>query len=191
MRFKLPTLHFGFDALAPAISAETLAVHYGKHHQGYVDKLNQLIEGSGFEEAPLEQIIKEAKGDLLNQAAQVWNHEFYWLGLNSPEKCHPIAQWPKLKGLLEENFGEVRSFLEEFGSVAEKHFGSGWAWLVQDPQTEKLSVISTSDAENPLQQGLIPLWTCDVWEHAYYLDYKNERKKYLENIWSITNWEFV
>lgn len=186
MTFTLPQLPFDKKALEPHISAETLDYHYGKHHQAYVDNLNKLIVGTEFANSKLEDIIKKAKGGIFNNAAQVWNHTFYWNCL-SPKSKGPSAA---LVVLLDKYFGSLDNFKEIFTKAAVSHFGSGWAWLVQNKEGI-LEVISTGNADNPMISEKTPLLTCDVWEHAYYIDYRNARAKYVEAFWKIVNWEFV
>jgi len=175
------------DALEPHISAETLEYHYGKHHATYVDKLNKLLKDSGFEETPLEQIIKEASGGLFNNAAQVWNHTFYWNCLSPDSGGLPEGS---LAVAIDETFGSFAKFREAFSDAAAAHFGSGWAWLTRTDDGS-LEIVTTSNAENPLADNKQPLLTCDVWEHAYYIDYRNARPKYIDAFWNIVNWKFV
>jgi Fe-Mn family superoxide dismutase len=186
MVHELPALPYAKDALAPVISAETVDFHYGKHHKAYVDNLNKLIPGTPFAELSLEEIILKAQGPIFNNAAQTWNHTFYW-NCMKPGGSEPQGE---LKAKLEAAFGSLAKFKEEFAAKAVGTFGSGWAWLVQDKQG-KLSLESTSNAAVPSTAGLKPLLTCDVWEHAYYIDYRNARAKYVEGWWSIINWGFV
>jgi len=187
MSFELPPLPYERDALAPHISAETIDYHYGKHHQTYVDNLNRLIVGTIFEESPLEQIITEADGVLFNNAAQVWNHTFYWNCLSPNGGGEPAG---KLMAAIGASFGSFSAFRQEFTAAAAGNFGSGWTWLVQDEKGE-LAIVNTSNAGNPMTDGLTPLLTCDVWEHAYYIDHRNARPAYLEAFWQLVNWEFA
>ncbi len=187
MKHELPSLPFAKNALAPHISEETLEFHYGKHHQTYVDKLNGLIPGTEFEDASLEEIIKKASGGIFNNGAQVFNHTFYWNCLKPAGNGVPSVDFGKV---INEHFGSFDGFKDKFTETAANTFGSGWAWLVKLPDG-KLAIESTSNAGNPLRDGKIPLLTCDVWEHAYYIDYRNARPKYLEAFWKIVNWEFV
>lgn len=187
MAHQLPELPFAQDALAPHISAETLEYHYGKHHQAYVDNLNKLIPGTEFENKPLEDIIKKASGGIFNNAAQVWNHTFYWRCLSPQGGGEPAGE---LAMAINRSFGSLASFKEAFTKAAIGQFGSGWAWLVRN-QDGSLSVEATSNAGNPLTEGKKPLLTCDVWEHAYYIDYRNARAKYVEAFWQVVNWTFV
>lgn len=187
MAFELPALPYAMDALAPHISQETLEFHYGKHHQAYVTNLNKLVPGTEFENSSLEDIVLKADGGLFNNAAQVWNHTFYWHCLSPNGGGEPTGA---LATAITEAFGSFDAFKEQFSTAAAKTFGSGWAWLVKDAEG-KLSITSTSNAGNPLTDGLTPLMTCDVWEHAYYVDYRNARPKYIEAFWSLINWDFV
>lgn len=187
MAFELPPLPYSNDALAPHISAETLEFHYGKHHKTYVDKLNQLISGTEFEKSSLEDIIKKSSGGIFNNAAQIWNHTFYWHSLSPNGGGEPTGD---LAAAINKTFGSFAQFKDKFSNAAVTQFGSGWAWLVKD-KDGNLAVESTSNAENPMTRGLTPLLTCDVWEHAYYIDYRNARPKYVEAFWSLVNWEFA
>ncbi len=185
---KLPELPYAPDALAPVISARTIEFHYGKHHKAYVDNLNKLIPGTEFENMALEQIVVKAKpGPIFNNAAQVWNHTFYWNCLSPKGGGEPSG---KLAETIRLDFGSFAKFKEAFTKAATTLFGSGWAWLVRD-SSGKLSVLGTSNAANPMTEGLTPVLTCDVWEHAYYLDYQNRRPEYVENFWKLVNWEFA
>jgi Fe-Mn family superoxide dismutase len=187
MAIELPKLPYDMDALAPHISKETLEFHYGKHHQAYVTNLNNLIPGTPFEGKSLEDIIKTSTGGVFNNAAQVWNHTFYWHSL-SPKGGHEPTG--KLADLIVKNFGSFEAFKEQFTKTAIGTFGSGWAWLVKNPDGS-LAITSTSNAGTPLTENKKALLTCDVWEHAYYIDYRNARPKYLEHFWNLANWEFV
>ncbi|RUR05740.1 superoxide dismutase [Fe] [Legionella sp. km772] len=187
MTFTLPELPYSKDALAPHISAETLEYHYGKHHQTYVTNLNKLIAGTEFESMSLEDIIKKAKGGVFNNAAQVWNHTFYWHCLSPKGGNEPSG---KLAEAINKHFGSFANFKEQFTQTAITTFGSGWAWLVQDAAGD-LKIISTSNAGTPMTEGLTALLTCDVWEHAYYIDYRNARPNYVNAFWALVNWEFV
>lgn len=186
MKFELPPLPYAPEALEPVISAKTISFHYGKHHQAYVNNLNNLVTGTRFENSTLEQIILEAEGEIFNNGAQVWNHTFYWEGLGGKG----LAPSGKLIQLINEAFGSFDKFKELFADIAVKQFGSGWAWLVVDA-AGKLAIISTSNAGNPLRDGMKPLFTCDVWEHAYYLDFQNRRPDYVKAVWDLVNWEKV
>lgn len=187
MEHKLPDLPYAVDALAPHISKETIDYHYGKHHQTYVTNLNNLIKGTEFADLSLEDIIKKSSGGIFNNAAQVWNHTFYWNCLKPKGGGQPSG---KLAEALNKNFGSFDKFKEEFTKTAVTTFGSGWAWLVKNPDGN-LALISTSNAGTPLTSNQVPLLTCDVWEHAYYIDYRNARPKYLEMFWNLVNWDFV
>lgn len=186
MKHELMTLPYEMDALAPLMSKETLEFHYGKHHQTYVNKLNELIEGSKFEELSLEDIVKTSEGGVFNNAAQVFNHDFFWNSLTPNQGKIP----ENLEKSLIEAFGSVEEFKTEFTNKAIGHFGSGWAWLVKDDAC-KLQIITTANALTPITEGFTPLLTCDVWEHAYYIDTRNARPVHLENFWKLVNWEFV
>ena len=189
MDFTLPPLPYEKDALEPFLSADTVSTHYGKHHAGYLKKLDKALEGSPLRDKTLTEIMLEVEGGTFNLAAQVWNHNFYWLSL-SPER-QSLAEG-ELSGLVNESFGGVDKFFEKFAEVAANEFGSGWAWLVFDPDGQKLDVVSTTDAVNPLLDGQIPLLTLDVWEHAYYLDYKNDRGAYIAAFLDAhVNWQFA
>ena len=187
MTFELPRLPYAKNALAPHISQETLEFHYGKHHQTYVDNLNDLLPGTEFESLSLEDIIKKSSGDLFNNAAQAWNHSFYWNSLSPNGGGEATGV---LAAAINAKFGTFSTFKEKFTDCAITTFGSGWAWLVKNADGT-LSLVSTSDADCPLTTDQIPLLTCDVWEHAYYIDYHNERPKYLEAFWALANWEFA
>ncbi|MCC5792785.1 MAG: superoxide dismutase [Fe] [Legionellaceae bacterium] len=187
MSFSLPKLPYAMDALAPHISKETLEYHYGKHHNTYVTNLNQLIADTDYADMSLEEIIQTSSGGLFNNAAQVWNHSFYWQCLSPNGGGAPQGA---LAEALDKAFGSFAKFKESFTQTAIRTFGSGWAWLVQD-DTGALSIISTSNAELPMTQNLQALMTCDVWEHAYYIDYRNARPDYLKAFWELVNWDFV
>ncbi len=187
MAFELPELPYAKNALEPYISEKTFDFHYGKHHQAYVNNLNNLVTGTLFENADLETIVKEAEGGIFNNGAQVWNHTFYFMQF-SPDGCSEPKE--ELKAAIEKDFGSVEAFVEAFGKAAATLFGSGWAWLVKDAEG-KLSIVQTSNAENPLRDGLTPLMTCDVWEHAYYLDKQNARPKYIEDFWKVLDWKVI
>jgi len=187
MAFELPRLPYSKDALAPHMSVETLEYHYGKHHKAYVDNLNKLVAGTEKENMSLEEIIKTSSGPLFNNAAQVWNHTFFWNCLSPQGGGEPKG---KLAQMIQESFGSFEKLKEQFTEVSVKHFASGWGWLVKG-QDGKLTVLSTANAENPMTQGQKPLLTCDVWEHAYYIDYRNRRPDFLASFWKIVNWDFV
>ena len=187
MTFTLPELPYARDALEPYISKETLEYHYGKHHQAYVDNLNKLIPGTEFESMELEEIIKKSKNGIFNNAAQIWNHTFYWHCLSPNGGGEPKG---KLADIINKYFGTFDAFKEQFSKTSITTFGSGWAWLAQD-KDGVLKIISTSNAGTPMTEGLTALLTCDVWEHAYYIDYRNARAEYVKNFWSLVNWDFV
>lgn len=187
MIHELPTLPYAMNALEPHISQETLEYHYGKHHKTYVDNLNKLIPGTEFEHSSLEEIVQKATGPIFNNAAQVWNHTFYWHCLAPNAGGEPTG---KLADAINEAFGSFAAFKEKFSATAISTFGSGWAWLVKN-KSGKLELISTSNAGSPLKDGQVALLTCDVWEHAYYVDYRNARPKYVEHFWNLVNWDFV
>jgi Fe-Mn family superoxide dismutase len=189
MAIEFPNLPFAMDALEPQMSRRTLEFHYGKHHKSYVDKLNKLIAGTRYEGKNLEDILLATHGKeekIYNNAAQAWNHAFFWQCL----KKEPGSPSADLKRAFEENFGDLEGFRAKFNEVGKALFGSGWVWLTQDGDG-KLQIRPMKNAENPLIDDETPLLVCDVWEHAYYLDYQNERPKFLENFWQIVNWAFV
>ena len=187
MAFELPPLPYDRSALEPHVSAETLDFHHGKHHKAYVDNLNKLIEGTEFADMDLVAIIRKSQGGIFNNAAQVWNHTFYWNCMAPNAGGEPTGA---LADAIGKAFGDFAKFKEQFGETAVKTFGSGWAWLVQRPDGA-LAIVSTSNANNPLTGDDTPLMTCDVWEHAYYVDYRNARPKYVESFWNLVNWDFV
>ncbi len=189
MEHKLPSLPFAQDALEPHISAETLEYHHGKHHQAYVTNLNNLIKGTEFEEKELEDIIKSAPaGGIFNNAAQVWNHTFYWNCLSPNGGGEPTGA---LADAINAAFGSFAEFKEKYAASCVGNFGSGWTWLVKNTDGS-VEIMNTSNAGCPLtEEGKTPLMTCDVWEHAYYIDYRNMRPKYVENFWNLVNWDFV
>ena len=187
MAIELPALPYDRSALQPHISAETIDFHYSKHHQTYVTNLNNLIAGTEFESADLETIVRKAQGGLFNNAAQVWNHTFYWNCLSPNGGGAPTG---KLAEAIDVAFGSFDNFKAEFSKTAIGTFGSGWAWLVQRADGS-LALLSTSNAATPITGTDKPLMTCDVWEHAYYVDYRNARPKYLEAFWNLVNWDFV
>ena len=184
MAFTLPELPYPMDALEPHISKKTIEIHYGKHHQAYVNKINKLIEGTDFENASLEEIIKNANGGIFNNGAQVWNHSFYW-NCMKPGGGKPT---PRILKMIENDFGSFEDFREKFSDAAASLFGSGWAWLVKNSEN-KLEIIQKSNAGNPMRDGYTPLLTCDVWEHAYYLDKQNRRPAYIDDFWKVVDWE--
>jgi len=187
MTHELPPLPYAIDALAPHISAETLEFHHGKHHKTYVDNLNKLIPGTEFENLSLEDIVRKSSGGIFNNAAQIWNHTFYWNCLAPKAGGAPSGA---LAAAIDKAFGSFDTFKEKFGQTAITTFGSGWGWLVKNA-TGGLELVSTSNAGCPLTAGQKPLLTCDVWEHAYYIDYRNLRAKYVESFWNLVNWDFV
>lgn len=187
MKFSLPELPYAHDALAPVISKDTIAYHYGKHHQAYVNNLNGLVGGTEFENADLDTIVMKSEGPIFNNAAQIWNHNFYFLSLTPNKGTKPSEGLAKA---INATFGSFDEFKTEFGKAAVTVFGSGWAWLVKD-DTGKLSIVKESNAGNPMTQGLVPLLTFDVWEHAYYVDYQNRRPDYVAALWDLVNWDAV
>ncbi len=187
MEHKLPELPWAKDALEPHISAETLDYHYGKHHNAYVTKLNAGIKGTEFENLSLEDIIKKAEGGLFNNAAQVWNHTFYWNCLAPNAGGNPTGD---IAQKIDDKFGSFDKFKEEFSNAAATNFGSGWTWLVKNAAGD-LEIVSTDDAKTPMTDGHTALMTIDVWEHAYYVDYRNARPDYIKAFWNLVNWDFV
>lgn len=187
MEHKLPELPYPRNALEPHISAETLEYHHGKHHATYVSNLNNLIRATEFENLPLEDIVLKSSGGLFNNAAQTWNHTFYWNSLKPKGGGKPTGSLAEaIKGV----FGSFEDFKKEFSQKAVGLFGSGWTWLVKN-KDGSIAVEPTSNAGNPMTSGQSPLLTCDVWEHAYYIDYRNARAKYLEVFWNLVNWDFA
>lgn len=187
MAFELPKLPYAKNALEPYISEKTLDYHYGKHHQAYVTNVNNLIKGTEFENATLEEIIAKADGGIFNNGAQVWNHTFYFMQF-SPDGCDEPKD--ELKAAIEAKFGSTEAFKEQFSKAAATLFGAGWAWLVVDEKGE-LEIVQTSNAGNPLKVNMKPILTCDVWEHAYYIDKQNARPKYIEDFWKILDWKVI
>ncbi|MBS0600758.1 MAG: superoxide dismutase [Fe] [Proteobacteria bacterium] len=187
MAHELPALPYAKDALQPHISAETLEYHYGKHHNAYVTNLNNLIKGTDFETLSLEDIVLKSSGGIFNNAAQVWNHTFYWNCLSPNGGGEPAGA---LADAINAKFGSFAAFKEEFSKCAVGTFGSGWAWLVKNADGS-VELMSTSNAGTPMTSGKTALLTCDVWEHAYYIDYRNLRPKYVEAFWTLVNWEFA
>lgn len=187
MAFELPALPYAKDALAPTISAETIEFHYGKHHQTYVNNLNNLVPGTEFEGLSLEEIITRSSGGIFNNAAQIWNHTFYWNGL-TPNGADAVTG--DLAKAIDSAFGSFEKFKSDFATSAATNFGSGWTWLVKNTDGN-LEIVNTSNAGCPLTDGQTPLLTCDVWEHAYYIDFRNARPKYVESFWGLVNWDFV
>ncbi|WP_331694385.1 superoxide dismutase [Fe] [Pandoraea sputorum] len=187
MEHKLPELPYAIDALAPTISKETMEYHYGKHHQAYVTNLNNLIKGTEFENASLEDIIKKSSGGVFNNAAQVWNHTFFWNTLSPNGGGAPTGDLAKA---IDAKFGSFDAFKETFSKSAVGNFGSGWTWLVKKADGS-VDIVNTSNAATPLTGADKPLITIDVWEHAYYIDYRNARPKFVEAFWNLVNWEFA
>jgi Fe-Mn family superoxide dismutase len=187
MTHTLPDLPYPADALQPHISKETLEYHHGKHHRAYVEKLNKLIQGTEFEKATLEDIVLRSSGEIFNNAAQAWNHDFYWRCLSPEGGGEPGGE---LARAINSAFGSYADFKEKFSKLAEGNFGSGWAWLVRG-KSGALELIGTSNAKNPLTDGKTPVLTCDVWEHAYYIDYRNARPEYVKAFWNVVNWQFA
>jgi len=188
MAFELPPLPYPRDALKPHISPETLDFHYGKHHAAYVTKLNGMVKGSEWETKPLEELLRKAEGPVFNNAAQIWNHTFYWQSMKPNGGGEPTG---KIKAKIDEDFGSFEKFKEHFSAAAAGHFGSGWAWLLLGGD-KKLKIHQTHDAGNPCRDGAgTPLLTCDVWEHAYYIDYRNDRAGYIKAWWNTINWDFA
>lgn len=187
MTFELPQLPYAMDALEPYISKKTIEFHYGKHHQAYVNNLNNLVPGTEFENATLEDIIKKASGGIFNNGAQIWNHTFYWNCLKHNGGGVPNG---KLLAAINQSFGSFEEFKQKFSTSAATLFGSGWAWLVKN-NDGSLAIVQESNAGNPLKNGLTPLLTCDVWEHAYYLDQQNKRPDYIASFWNLVDWDAV
>lgn len=187
MAFELPALPYEKDALTPHISSETLDFHYGKHHNTYVVNLNNLIAGSNFENMSLEDIIMKSEGGIFNNAAQVWNHTFYWNCLTPNGGGEPSGA---LADAINAKWGSIDKFKEDFSAACVTNFGSGWTWLVKNTANE-LEIVKTSNAGTPMTDGHTALMTCDVWEHAYYIDYRNARPKYVEAFWNLINWDFI
>jgi Fe-Mn family superoxide dismutase len=187
MQHQLPPLPYALDALQPHISKETLEFHYGKHHAAYVTNLNNLIKGTEFENASLEDIIKKASGGIFNNAAQVWNHTFYWNSLAPKGGGQPSGA---VAAAISKKWGSFDAFKEAFTKSAIGNFGSGWTWLVKKPDGQ-VDIVNTSNAATPLTGTDKPVLTCDVWEHAYYIDYRNRRPDYLGAFWNLVNWEFA
>ncbi len=188
MAISLPALPYAMDALAPHISQETLEFHYGKHHNTYVVKLNGLIEGTDFANASLEEIVKNSNGGVFNNAAQIWNHTFYWNSLTPNASGAPVGE---LAAAIDAQFGSFDEFKAKFTDSAVNNFGSSWTWLVKNADGS-LAIVNTSNAATPLtEEGVTPLITVDLWEHAYYIDYRNLRPSYMEAFYALANWEFA
>jgi superoxide dismutase, Fe-Mn family len=187
MAFELKKLPYKLDSLVPYISEETLDYHYGKHHQTYVNNLNGLVPGTEFENADLETIIKKAEGGIFNNAAQVWNHTFYFETFSKDGRKAPSGI---LADAINGSFGSLDAFKEQFNKAAATLFGAGWAWLAKKDDGT-LVIVQESNAGNPLKKGLKPIITCDVWEHAYYIDYRNKRPDYIKSFWEILDWDIA
>jgi len=188
MKHRLPELPYPLDALEPHLSAETLEYHWGKHHRKYVDTLNSLVEGTEFEDADLATIVASAgAGDIFNNAAQAWNHDFYWKCLSPQGGGAPAG---KLAQAIDSSFGSFDAFREKFTAASQSVFGSGWTWLI-DSGSGVVSIETMQNAQTPLMHGEVALMTCDMWEHAYYIDYRNDKGGYLDGFWKLVNWDFV
>jgi len=187
MSFELPKLPYALNALEPHISQQTLEFHYGKHHQAYVNNLNGLIPGTAFENATLEEIVKKSDGGIFNNGAQVWNHTFYFMQFSPKGGGEPSG---KLAEAIKKKFNSFENFKSEFKNAAATLFGSGWAWLVKK-NDGTLEIVKESNAGNPLRNGMHPILTIDVWEHAYYLDYQNKRPDYIEMFWHLVDWKII
>ena len=187
MAYELPELPYAKSALEPHISAETLEYHHGKHHAAYVANLNKLVVGTEFEGKTLEEIISKSEGGIFNNAAQIWNHSFYWNCLSPNGGGAPSGA---LGSAIDDTFGSFDAFKEKFTASAVGNFGSGWTWLVKNPDGS-IEIVNTGNAGSPLTAGQTPLLTCDVWEHAYYIDYRNARPAYVGAFWNLVNWEFA
>jgi Fe-Mn family superoxide dismutase len=187
MAYELPALPYEMDALQPYISKETLEYHYGKHHAAYVNNLNKLVVGTEFENASLEEIVKKSGGGIFNNGAQVWNHTFYWNCMSPEGNREPSGA---LLNAIKSDFGSFQEFKDKFSTAAATLFGSGWAWLVKG-DSGKLEIVQESNAGNPLTRGLEPIMTCDVWEHAYYIDKRNRRPAYIDDFWNLVDWETI
>jgi Fe-Mn family superoxide dismutase len=184
---ELPQLPYALDALEPHMSAETLEFHHGKHHRTYVDKLNELIAGTHHADVDLEEIIRTSQGAIFNNAAQHWNHTFFWNCLSPDGGGKPKG---RLARAIDSGFGSFDAFKDEFTTAATEHFASGWSWLVRDP-SGMLLIQTTPNAETPITGEMTPLLTCDLWEHAYYIDYRNVRPDFIKAYWNVVNWEFA
>ncbi len=187
MKFSLPELPYAHNALEPIISEQTIAFHYGKHHLTYVNNLNGLVVGTEFENADLDTIVKKSEGPIFNNAAQIWNHNFYFLSLTPNKGSKPSESLAKA---IDAAWGSLEAFKEEFNKATVSVFGAGWGWLVKDVDG-KLSIVKESNAGNPITRGLTPLLTFDVWEHAYYIDYQNRRADYVAALWDLVDWNVV
>lgn len=187
MPHTLPELPYTLDALEPHISRETLEYHYGKHHRTYIKKLNELIKGTKLETLSLEELVRKSSGEIFNNAAQAWNHDFYWQCLAPKARRQPAGALAKA---IERYFGSFDEFRNRFTQTAVATFGSGWAWLILNPD-HSVSIASTGNANTPIRDGGVPILTCDVWEHAYYIDHRNDRPAYLKAFWRLANWDFA
>lgn len=187
MTFQLPKLPYALNALAPFVSEEQMNFHYNKHHAAYFNKLNPLLEGKPESELPLRDLVIQSSGGVFNNAAQAWNHTFFWDCMSPNGGGAPSAS---LKDAIERDFGSFAQFKEQFSNAAVALFGSGWAWLAMDPQ-KKLEIMPLSNADTPLKHGKEPILTLDVWEHAYYIDYRNERPRFVQGFWDVANWDFA
>lgn len=187
MKFENPVLPYANNALEPVISQKTIEFHWGKHVNAYLSNLNNLVPGTPFEDATLEEIVKKSDGGIYNNGAQVWNHIFYFNSFSAKRNTQPSE---KLMQAIKDSFGDFDSFKKEFDSQATSIFGSGWMWLVKD-ENGKLSLIKASNADNPIRQNLMPVFVADVWEHAYYLDYQNRRPDHLSSLWDIVDWDII
>jgi Fe-Mn family superoxide dismutase len=187
MSFKLPELPYALNALVPHMSQETLEYHHGKHHNAYVNNLNNMIKGTPSENMSLEEIILSSEGPMFNNAAQIWNHTFFWNCLSPKGGGVPSGEIAKL---IDQKWGNFEAFKEDFTKSAIANFGAGWTWLVKGKDNQ-LAILNTSNAQTPMKTGSIALLTVDVWEHAYYIDYRNERPKFINSFWALTNWDFV
>lgn len=193
-RFELPALPFSVADVSGWMSPETVDIHFNKHHLGYIQALNKQLMSSGYQNSTLEEIVKNSSGKIFNSAAQAWNHTFFWNSISSKESCEEesgLGQFPVFGAEFFNSFGTMEEFKKNFLSEASQHFGSGWIWLISDPSDGKLKVICTHDADNPLRKGLRPLLVCDLWEHAYYIDYRNNRKAFVEGFCEHINWRFA
>ena len=189
-QFILPNLPYALDGLEPMLSRETLEYHYGKHHAAYITNLNGLIDGSDFVNMPIEDIVKRADGVMFNNAAQAFNHTFYWYGMKPPIENETNLPLDHIGEAIKEAFGDFETFKTQFSEIGAKHFGSGWAWLLKN-KDGKLEIKGMHDANTPVKDGDTPLLALDVWEHAYYVDYRNKRPDYITAFWNLVNWEFV
>jgi len=188
MQFELPKLNFSMESITDFLSTETICYHYGKHHQTYITNLNNLIKGTALENSTIEEIIFKSSGEIYNNAAQSWNHTFYWMTLT--EKVSALKDNPFMLKEINSQFGNLDVFRNNFLDTAKSLFGSGWTWLVRN-QAGKLSFVNTTNADQPRGENIVPLMVCDNWEHAYYIDYRNARITYLQAFWNHIDWDFV